>query len=355
MEQRAQMAAVSNTVVGTLPGGTEVVAVSIETGRELLMSVDEYVSQQSQFDRQARVNLRRDVVEVTLPMYLDYVASQVMNWSKAEIEGLKTIITAMAQLFAPLSLRLPAKIQLVKTSGQEEGYAAYTRRKDTIVLPANMIASLETATSYGDPLRPSSDVSYLQNVMIHECFHIFSKNHPEERFKLYESIHYRSTGAAVELPDAHWGPPGSHATMRDLKITNPDEPSLDVYIEMMVPSVPEEKDSPLVRRALAPLLLAKSPYAGGVFFQYLNWWFMAVAEGPGGRWAPVLSSNGLPILYQSAPLMAEYLSLVTANFTQEIFQPDEILAQNFVLVANQPNLDILVSIKQTLSAATGST
>jgi len=50
--------------------------------------------------------------------------------------------------------------------------------------------------------------------------------------------------------------------------------------------------------------------------------------------------------------MAKYLSLVTANFTQEIFQPDEILAQNFVLVANQPSLDILVLLKQKLSVDT---
>jgi len=346
------MAAAPNTVVGALPSGTEVVAVSIETGRELLTTVDEYVSQQSPFDRQARVNLRRDVVEVTPLIYLDYVASQVMSWSEVEIAALKTIICAIAQLFAPLSLRLPAKIHLVKTSGQEEGYAAYTRRKDTIVLPANMVASLETATSYGDPLHPSNDVSYLQNVLIHECFHIFSKNHPEERLKLYDSIHYRSTGAAVELPDGPWGPPGSNATIRDLKITNPDEPSLDVYIEMMVPSVPGQKDSPPVKRALAPILLAKSPYAGGVFFDYLEWWFMAIAEGSGGPWAPVLGSDGFPILYESGPLMAKYLSLVTANFTQEIFQPDEILAQNFVLVANQPSLDILVLLKQKLSVDT---
>jgi hypothetical protein len=348
-ERRAQVTAASNIVIGTLPGGTEVVAVSIEAGRELLTTVDDYVSQQSRFDRQARVNLRREVIEVTLPIYLNYVASQVMSWSEPEIEALKTIFSAMAQLFASLSMRLPAKIHLVKTSGQEEGYAAYTRRKDTIVLPANMVASVETATSYGDPLHPSNDVSYLQNVMIHECFHIFSKNHPEERFKLYDSIHYRSTGAAVELPDVPWGPSGSHATMRDLKITNPDEPGLDVYIEMLVPSLPGQTDGAPVKRALAPLLLAKSPYEGGVFFEYLEWWFMAIAEGPGGRWAPILGLDGRPILYESAPLMAEYLSLVTANFTQEIFQPDEILAQNFVLMANQPSLDILVLMKQTLS------
>jgi hypothetical protein len=292
------MTVASNTVIGTLPGGTEVVATSLEAGRELLTTVDDYLSQQSPFDRQARVNLRRQVVEVTLPMYLDYIASQVMSWSQTEIKALGAIVSAMAKLFAPLSLRLPAEIHLVKTSGQEEGYAAYTRRKDTIVLPANMVASVETATSYGDPLHPTNDVSYLQNVMIRECFHLFSKNHPEERFKLYDRIHYRSTGAAV--------------------------------------------------------LLANRPYDGGVFFEYLKWWFMSIAEGPDRRWAPVLGPDGYPVMYESAPLMPEYLALVTANFTQEIFQPDEILAQNFVLAANQPSLDILSFMNQTLSANRGS-
>ena len=58
------MTVASNTVIGTLPGGTEVVAASLEAGRELLTTVDDHLSQQSPFDRQARVNLRRQVVEV---------------------------------------------------------------------------------------------------------------------------------------------------------------------------------------------------------------------------------------------------------------------------------------------------
>lgn len=340
----------ANTVIGKLASGTEVVAASIAKGRELLTTVDDYVNQQSAFDRQARVNLRRETVEVTLPIYLDYVASQVMSWSETEVTSLRGIVAAMDTLFSTLSLRLPAQVFLVKTSGQEEGYAAYTRRKDTIVLPANMVASMETATSYGDPLHPSNDVSYLQNVMIHECFHLFSKNHPQERYKLYNRIHYHSTGAAIALPDVPWGPPGAHTTMRELKITNPDEPGLDVYIEMSVPSVPGQAGSPRVKRALAPLLLANGPYEGGIFFEYLQWWFMAIEQGPSQRWAPVLQPDGRPLLYESAPLMKEYLALVSANFTQEVFQPDEILAQNFVLVANQPSLGILDFMHQTLAA-----
>lgn len=345
---QANEANASETLVGVLPGGTEVVAVSVSVGRALLTTVDDYVNQQSPFDRQARVNLRRSVVEVTLPIYLDYVASQVMAWSQPELSALKTIVAAISKLFATLSVRLPPKLQLVKTSGQEEGYAAYTRRKDTIVLPANMIASVETAANYGDPLHPTNDVSYLQNVLIHECFHIFSKNHPAQRLELYERIGYRSTGRPVELPDVTWGPPGSHATMRDLKITNPDEPNFDIYIEMVVPSIPGQPDSPLVRRALAPLLLANRPYEGGIFFEYLEWWFMALTR-EADRWVPLTGSDGRPLMYESAPLMREYLAIVSANFTQEIFEPDEILAQNFVLAVNQPSPDLLVFMRRALS------
>jgi hypothetical protein len=347
--KQAEETAAPDTVVGTLPGGTEVVAVSIGSGRALLTTVDDYVTQQSPFDRQARVNLRREVVEVTLPIYFDYVASQVMAWSQAELTALKTIGGDVSKLFASLSLRLPAKIQLVKTSGQEEGYAAYTRRRDTIVLPANMIASVETAANYGDPLHPADDLSYLQNVFIHECFHLFSKNHPQERRELYERIGYRSTGSVVDLPDVSWGPPGSNAKMRDLKITNPDEPAFDIYVEMLVPSIPGQPGSPPVRRALAPLLLANGPYQGGVFFEYLEWWFMAISQETDQRWVPMLGSDGRPLMYESAPLMQQYLAIVSANFTAEIFEPDEILAQNFVLAANQPSLDLLVFMRGVLS------
>lgn len=346
-----------DTPLGQLPGGTQVVAAGIPTGRAMLTTVDDYVRRQTPFDRQARVNLRREVVEVTPTIYLDYVSSQVMDWSPQELLSLKAIVAAVAPLFASLSLRLPAVIRLVKTTGQEEGYAAYTRRDDTIVLPANMVASTQTAASYGDPLHPADDLSYLQDVFIHECFHLFSKNHPRERFALYDAIHYRSTGHLIELPDVPWGPPGAQAPMRDLRITNPDESGLDVCIDMQVPEVPAAStDSPdaaptkLVQRTLAPLLLADRPYAGGVFFDYLQWWFMAITQDAAGRWVPLTGPDGLPLLYDSAPLMPQYLSLVSANFTQEIFQPDEILAQNFVLMANQPSLGILSTLRRTLSA-----
>ena len=109
--------------------------------------------------------------------------------------------------------------------------------------------------------------------------------------------------------------------MRDLKITNPDEPASDVYIKMLVPSVPGQSDSPRVEKALAPVLLAKCPYAGGIFFDYLQWWFMAVAQDAGGHWAPVMGADGRPEMYaERTHLMSQYLALVSSNFVyKEIF------------------------------------
>jgi hypothetical protein len=98
------------------------------------------------------------------------------------------------------------------------------------------------------------------------------------------------------------------------------------------------------------VLLAKCPYAGGIFFDYLQWWFIAIARDAGGHWAPVMGADGRPEMYESAPLMSQYLALVSSNFVQEIFQPDEILAQNFVLMASQPSLDILVEMRGALSS-----
>jgi hypothetical protein len=206
-----------------------------------------------------------------------------------------------------------------------------------------MVASVQTATSYGDPLHPADDLSYLQNVVIHECFHLFSKNHPEVRRRLYELVHYRILGNAIALPDVPWGA-AAHASMRELKITNPDEPDLDVCIELVVPSDPPQPTSSPIRRPLAPILLATGPYEGGMFFEYLQWWFLAIEQDPAGQWVPVIGASGRPVMYESAPLMAQYLALVGSNFTQEIFEPDQILAQNFVLIANQPSLNLLTAI-----------
>ncbi len=333
--------------LGEIQPGVGLYAASLTTGRSLLARVDDFVRQQSRFDRQARLNLRFETVEVTQAIYLDYAVSQAMAWDADEIAALRTIVSGLARRFGAMDLGLPKNVHLVKTTGQEEGYAAYTRGLDTICLPANMVASLRTSTSYDDPLHPSDDLLYLEDVLNHECFHLFSKNNPARRRELYDAIHYRPTGNDVALPDIPWGPPGCGWTLPQLRITNPDGADLNVYIEMEVPEKPG-RDAPTVRRALLPLLLASGPYDGGIFFRYLSWQFLALERDARGQWVPA-RERGKPLLYESGPLMEQYLNLVGRNITGEIFHPDEVLAQNFVLASKEPTPALLATMQRLMA------
>lgn len=310
-------------------------------GAALLSTPDDFVHHQSRFDRQARLCLRSDVVKVTQAMYLDYVAAQVMDWSTDEITALKGIVKVIAGKLARLDFRVPDVIHLVKTSGEEEGHAAYTRQMNVIVLPVNMIQSAFTQANYGDPLHSGTDPTYLTDVVIHELFHIFSKNNPERRWDLYRLVHFEPTGTDVELPKVPWPNADSATSLPEMKITNPDTPNLDTFIRMEVPVA--ASGGATTTKPLLPVLLSTGPYAGGVFFDYLDWWFMAIAHVK-GRWVAELDHDRRPVMYQSTALMSQYMKLVGRNITDELFHPDEILAQNWVLVANEPDLTLLAEM-----------
>jgi hypothetical protein len=335
--------------IGTLNGST-VVAASQADGRTALSTEDAFVAAQSRFDRQARVCIRASVAEVTEAMYLDYVASQVMDWSADEITALTSIVAQLGPLLAPFDLSLPGEILLVKTTGQEEGHAAYTRQQNVIVLPVNMVQSLFLPSDFGDPLHSGTSPAYLTGVIIHELFHLFSKNNPVPRWALYDLVHYEPTGCDIALPDVSWPQPDSPDTLASLKVTNPDTPEIDTFIRMSV----TDAGGGSVVKPLVPVLVATGAYDGGVFFDYLGWWFMAIVQA-GGGWTAELDPQGRPFLYPSQPLLEQYLQLIGRNMSDELFHPDEILAQNWVLVAQQPSLDLLVGMRKTLTGQGRST
>lgn len=345
-----------NTSIGELPGGTAVYAACVEKGVEQLRTPDVYIEHQSFFDHQARICLEFDGSKQHLrDLYLDYIGNQVMAWNEAEIIGLKQIIQSMGKKYQAFSLDLPDELYLVKTTGQEEGTGAYTRQLNTLVLPINMVSSL-SAIGQGDALHPATNTAALENIVIHETFHIFYKNafltDHQRLAALLSKIHYQFTDNEVALPDVPWPNPDSPAKMADMKITNPDEPRQNVYIEMQV------GDRDADKAKLMPVLMASGAYRGGSFFNYLHWYMMAIENDPStGQWQPVLQADGRPVLYpmfgehrSSSPLWRQYLSLVGSNITEEIFQPGEILAQNLVLAVNTPSLWVLEDIQTVLRA-----
>ncbi|MFW5832496.1 MAG: hypothetical protein ACOCYE_00175 [Pseudomonadota bacterium] len=321
-----------DTPLGTVLRDTAVVAAGVERARELVATVDPFVANQSPFDRQARLRLPASVRVVDQPAYLDFLQTQVRPWPEGAIEALRGIVASIAAKFRGLDLHLPATVHLVLTTGEEEGGAAYTRRDDTIVLPAGKVALL----GGGDALHPRPDLGTLEDIVIHEFFHLLSKNNPAARRRLYGLVGYRQLDRAVPLPDVAW----RGARLADLEITNPDTPVLDVVLDMAPPG------SGGPARPWLPVLLANAPYETGPFFAYLEWWLFAVESDGAGGWRVELDANGAPVTLATddAAFAEAYRRIVGGNFTEEIFHPDEVLAQNFVLVMNQPSLGLLREI-----------
>jgi len=337
------MSATADHSLGEVLEGTIVEAAGIDSAGLLLATLDDYLAAQSPFDRQSRLGIALEVLEVTPAIYAGFLRAQVMAWSDEEIAALTAILASIRRRFAGLTLRLPARVHLVKTTGREEGGAACTRRDDVIVLPANKLASILAVSSAGDPLHPARSTAYLEGILIHEFFHLFSKNNPQIRGRLYGLVNYHMLDNEIALPETEWA--GGHSMTR-LKITNPDAPRLDVRIDLPRPEDPA--GGPL---SMTPLLIARAPYRGGSFFDYLEWRFLAIGRDRDGRWVPLLDVEGLPQSYPAAALLDAYLALVGRNFAEEIFHPDEILAQSFVLVMQQPDPGLLQAISGAIRSS----
>ena len=264
-------------------------------GIEALTRRDDYIRQLSPFDRQVRLKTDRDVSEQE---FLAFIASHVRPWSEEEIARLAPVFAALGEKLRPWKLNLPPEILLVKTSGDEEGAAAYCRGA-AIVLPQNVV----------DNRRGNRG-----KILPHEIFHVLSSHNPELRRQLYAIVGFRPSNE-VRLPES----------LRRQKITNPDAPRNDYTFNAEFDGSPRE---------WVPVLISKSarydPAQGGNLFAYLDFKLMQV-ENKNGRWEPALR-DGQPILVEPADVPG-YAQQIGDN-TKYIIHPEEVLADNLVHLIN---------------------
>jgi hypothetical protein len=273
--------------------GTVVRFADVPDGAAALTRRDDYIKGMSPFDRQVRPRTDRDVSEDEL---LAFMAGNVVPWTDADVKKLTPLIEDLASKAAPWKLKLPPVVLLVKTTGREEGGAAYCRGP-AIVLPQNLVGA--------DPAR-------LAKYLPHELFHVLSSHNPKLRDALYATIGFRPSNE-VQLPEP----------LRSRKISNPDAPVIRHYITVTQDGRQME---------LVPVLYSKKPRydaAGGAnLFAYLTFKLMQV-ENADGRWRPVLV-DGNPVLLDPDDV-AGYHEQIGRN-TRYIIHPEEILADNFVFL-----------------------
>jgi hypothetical protein len=294
----------------------EIVFASAEEGRRFLSTRDDYVQSMSAFDRAARMKTERDVTESE---YLAFAAKAPLDWEREERELVEAAYKDIQPAIARLRLPLPARIYFVKTSGVEDAHAAYTRQ-NAIVLPARILGSLRDRG--------------LRRLIAHELFHVSTRANPKLVGPLYEVIGFHACGE-VELP----------AGLRARRITNPDAPKDQHCIRV---NVANEKVWALP--VLFSLASKEDIARGGEFLDNVTVGLLLVDKPAGGAVArPLMGPTGPRFLKLGD--VTGFFEQIGRN-TKYLIHPEEILADNFALLAigerNVASPAILAGIEKVL-------
>jgi hypothetical protein len=278
---------------------------SAAEGRRILSRRDDFVRRLSPFDRAARLKTDRDVSQ---RQYLEFVRRNVRGWDAAERQKTASAFRGVRKKLEATGLPLPKNVLMVKTTGKEEGGAAYTRA-NAIVFPGPMLKQPKAV---------------IQKIVCHELFHVASRANPGLRERLYGAIGFQRCGEA-EFPRA----------LRPRKLTNPDAPRNDHFIRVKVDG--------RERRAVPVLFADSAKYdtaRGGEFFNYL-------------RFKLLLAGGAKAIRRQLVDLseVTGFFEQVGKN-TGYIIHPEEILADNFALMVMQkpklPTPEVIERIRAAL-------
>jgi len=287
------------TLLGAAPfaaSAHEIEFASIEQASAVLGARDDFVARLSPFDRAARVKSAGDVSE---DEYLAFARVAAREWSNDERTRITAAFAAIEPKLDELLPELDAPILLIKTSGEEEGGAGYTRA-NAVMLPQAL-----------------ADGASLERLLAHEIFHVASRNNAELKHALYEAIGFEQCGELV-LPPA----------LAARKMTNPDAPANEHCIRVQVDGA---------NAWAMPILLSREerydPAAGVPFFGYLTLSMLLVepAANAGAPARPVVR-GGAPVILPFNQVGGVFEQI--GHNTEYVIHAEEILASNFELLVH---------------------
>jgi len=291
-----------NLSAGNLTSNCSVFYADSIRAARFIISADDYTNRLSAYDRSAGMNTNKSIDQET---YLDYCAHNVRTWSNLEKIRFDAFIDSVDQLLKPFHLILPDSILLIKTTSREMGGVdvAYTRQNGIFIT---------------EPMLLQNDRE-LRNTLIHEIFHVLSRQNKTLQKKLYSLIGFDEINE-IKLPP-EWDA---------RRITNPDAPWMDTMIRLKAQGK---------ALTLTPFLFSGqaeyNPNKRGGIFQSINFMLLEITE-TAGIWKPLINDSG-PVMF--APGSIEDFWTKIGKNTRYILHPEEILASNFVLlVTGQANL-----------------
>lgn len=226
--------------------------------------------------------------------YKLYLATTVQDFSadeRAFVQSSMEEVVQMIRNFDEALATMPIKI--IKVAGQDYGNSVYYTRQNAIVVPANVLQS---------PQRER-----FIDVMIHEYFHIYSRMNPHIRKALYEAIGFHAR-TITSIP----------ADIQKNLLLNPDGINYNYSIELKSKFDKTQIDA--VSLIYAPTTYTpQKPY----FMGYLRHQFFEIdAQGAIGKKIDLDQTD--------------FFETVGDN-TNYIIHPDEILADNFIILIKEHN------------------
>ncbi len=281
-----------------------------EEAAAALGAADAYTAEMTPLDRAMRLKTDR---AVSSGDYRRFAAAAARDWTGGERAALHADIAELIPALTALRVPAPPRILLIKTSGAEEGHAAYTRG-DAVMIPEVMADGTKED---------------LQWVLAHEVFHVVSRQNPALREPLYAAIGFVKVDP-FPLP----------TDIAALTVTNPDAQGNDHLVRVTVDD--EEVCG-------TPILMFTSdrydPQQGGDFFDYMKDRFLVsrrIADRKDG--APVdlrvVASNRVVGLERRA-----------GENTVYNIHPEEILAENFALLATKLRNPLTPEVLDRIRAA----
>ncbi|MDR8525563.1 hypothetical protein [Shewanella fidelis] len=254
----------------------------------VLTQEDEFVRGISSFDMASRMK-RADLPSKS--EYLAFVATQTLDWTDADKAAVNQAYQQILPQLTALKVELPKPIELIKTTGLEEGGAAYTRGQ-AIILQQKQL----------------NNAKGLPGLIAHELLHIYSRHNPEVKQKLYQAIGFYPLGE-ISFPTA----------LSSQKITNPDAPINDFGIRVNYQG-----------KAVwaVPILYSEAQYnleKGGEFFDYLEFKFVIVGDSE--QASTNIYDADKPQIVKVSELKGFFKQI--GRNTNYIIHPEEIIAENF--------------------------
>ena len=239
--------------------------------------------------------------------YKDFLRRDVEDFTKEEIALVKKCLDEAVQLSNKINATIvPPVMEMIKTKGGQYGEGVYYTRENRIIIPYD--ALITKGKNKGEV------EAALTQTLLHEFFHIYSRNNDAQRKKLYATIGFKNI-AMIPLDMS--------PALKERVLINPDGVNLAQVIDLQMDSS-KISAIPVITSTETEFLEDKPG-----FFSYLKFDLYQVVRG--NRSLRVLSNeDGASTL--NLREMKDFFRKIGDN-TDYIIHPDEILADNFMFLA----------------------